>query len=160
VFWREPSLLSPTLGDSDDAYIIEIPLPGIRRKDAQVEIRGRRVVVTGERKERTRRGTFRTKRRVTGRFRFDARLPGDVDTDAVTASYEDGRLVVRAPKPDQNAPRFAKSALRDLFMPAPARSGVLEARTLGRLARGGHISQFCLGFPQLRSLCDGVEEGT
>src|SRR5918992_3429125 len=94
--------------DTDDAYVIEIELPGISREDASVEFRGRRVIVSGERKERERSGLFRTKERVTGRFRYEALLPGDIDADGVSANYEDGVLTVRAPKPEFERSRARK----------------------------------------------------
>lgn len=86
--------------ESDDAYVIEIELPGIKREDATVEVQGRRIVVTGERKEKERAGILRTKTRVTGRFHYEALLPGDIDSDHVSAHYDAGLLVVRAPKPE------------------------------------------------------------
>ena len=86
--------------ETDDAYLIEVELPGIKREDASVEVQGRRIIVTGERKERERNGIFRTKTRVTGRFEYEALLPGEIDPDNVTASYENGVLVLRAPKPE------------------------------------------------------------
>jgi HSP20 family protein len=94
--------------ESDDAYVIEIELPGVSRDDTSVEVRGRRVIVSGERKERERNGIFRTKARVTGRFHYEAALPGDIDADAVTAEYKDGVLVVRAPKPESERSKARK----------------------------------------------------
>lgn len=86
--------------ETDDAYVIDIELPGIKREDATVEVHGRRIVVTGERKEKERAGIFRTKTRITGRFHYEALLPGDIDGNHVSAQYKDGLLVVRAPKPE------------------------------------------------------------
>jgi HSP20 family protein len=94
--------------ETDDAYLIEVELPGIKREDASVEVQGRRIIVTGERKERERKGIFRTKTRVTGRFEYEALLPGDIDTDNVTASYENGVLVLRAPKPESERVKVRK----------------------------------------------------
>lgn len=85
--------------ETDDAYVIEIELPGITREDATLEVQGRRIVVTGERKEKERARVFRTKTRVSGRFHYEALLPGDIEGDEVSAQYEDGLLVIRVPKP-------------------------------------------------------------
>ena len=98
--------------ETEDAYIIELELPGIRREDASVEVRGRRVIVSGERKEREHTGILRRRTRVTGSFRFQAVLPGDIDEDGVTASYKDGLLVVRAPKPASERSRPRKIEIR------------------------------------------------
>ena len=91
--------------ETDDAFIVEVELPGIDRRDASAEVRGRRLVVTGERKERERKGIFRTKTRVTGRFHYEAVLPTDVDADGVVATYQDGVLTVRLPKPASEVSR-------------------------------------------------------
>ena len=94
--------------ETDDAYLIEIELPGIRREDASVEVQGRRIIVTGERKERERKGIFRTKTRVTGRFEYEALLPDDIDADNVKATYENGVLVLQAPKPESERRKVRK----------------------------------------------------
>jgi HSP20 family protein len=110
-FTSLPNGAFTTLADieeTEDAYVIEIELPGIKREDASVEVQGRRIVVTGERKEIERTGIFRTKTRVTGRFRYEALLPGDIDADQVAASYQDGLLVVRAPKPESKRAKVRK----------------------------------------------------
>ncbi len=44
--------------ETDDAFVIEADLPGVRREDVSVEVEGRRVIVTGERKERERKGIW------------------------------------------------------------------------------------------------------
>lgn len=88
--------------------MLEIELPGIKREDASVEVQGRRITVTGERKERERKGIFRTKTRVTERFHYEAVLPGDIDTDNVTPNYENGVLVLRAPKPESERSKVRK----------------------------------------------------
>ena len=98
--------------ETEDAYVIELELPGIRREDASVEVGGRRVIVSGERKDRERTGILRRRTRVTGSFRFEAVLPGDIDADGVTASYKDGVLVVRAPKPESERTKVRKIEIK------------------------------------------------
>ena len=94
--------------ETDDAYVIEIELPGIKREDVSVEVRGRRVIVSGERTKRERKGFFRIGKRVTGRFHYEAVLPGEIDADAVIANYDDGVVVVRAPKPESERSQARK----------------------------------------------------
>jgi HSP20 family protein len=98
--------------ETDDAYVIEIELPGIKREDVSVEVRGRRVIVSGERTKRERKGFFRTRKRVTGRFHYEAVLPGEIDADAVTANYDDGVVVVRAPKPESERSQARKVEIK------------------------------------------------
>lgn len=46
---------------------------------------GRRLTVTGERKERQRVGILRRRERVVGRFHYEVVLPADVEEDGVEA---------------------------------------------------------------------------
>jgi len=91
--------------ETDDAYIIEVELPGISRNDIEVDLAGRTLTIAGERKERERVGILRRRTRVTGRFRYEVTLPA-VEPDAeVAAGYDDGVLTVRIPKPETTRPR-------------------------------------------------------
>jgi HSP20 family protein len=91
--------------ETDDAYVVEIELPGVKREDASVEVAGRRLTVSGERKERERIGILRRRTRTVGRFHYEVVLPGDVDEDGVVASMDEGVLTVRVPKPASERPR-------------------------------------------------------
>lgn len=84
--------------ETEDAYVLEIELPGIRKQDIDIETQGRRITVSGERKERERKGILRRQTRSTGQFFYEAVLPGDMDPDDVSASLDQGVLTVRAGK--------------------------------------------------------------
>ena len=87
------------LEETDEAYVAEIELPGVKLDDLSVEVAGRRLIVTGERKERQRVGILRKRTRTVGRFHYEVLLPGDVEEEGVTASLHEGVLTVRVPKP-------------------------------------------------------------
>ena len=110
--WRQlPSLLGDAfvpladVEETPEAYLVEIELPGVKKGDLDIEIAGRRLIVTGERKERQRRGILRTRERTVGRFHYEVTLPGDVDEPAIEANLDEGVLTVRAPKPERDRPR-------------------------------------------------------
>ena len=84
--------------ESEDAYTVELELPGVKKDDVSVEVAGRRVTVSGERKERHRVGVLRQRTRTVGRFFYDVILPGEVDESGVSASLDEGVLSVRVPK--------------------------------------------------------------
>jgi HSP20 family protein len=84
--------------ETDDGYVIEIELPGVDRKDVEVSVIGRRVLVTGERKERERVGLVRRRTRRVGEFRYEVVVPDDLDPDDVDAHLDDGVLTVRVAK--------------------------------------------------------------
>jgi HSP20 family protein len=84
--------------ETDDAYVIDVELPGLKKKDINVEIDGRRIVVSGERKEEKRAGLLRRQTRAWGQFRYELVLPDDVDDENVQATMSDGVLHLRVPK--------------------------------------------------------------
>ena len=60
------------LEETDDAYVVEIDLPGVSRRDVTLEVNGRELTVYGEVKERERDGFLRRETRRTGRFHQSA----------------------------------------------------------------------------------------
>lgn len=90
--------------ETDEAWVVEVELPGVSKKDIEVEVHGRTVVIAGERKEKERTGVVRQKRRVTGSFRYEVTLPGDFDDAAVEASLANGELTLRLPKSEADQP--------------------------------------------------------
>jgi HSP20 family protein len=84
--------------ETDDAYVIEIELPGVDQKDIDVSVSGRRLLVTGERKERERVGLLRRRTRRVGEFRFEIVLPDDLDPNDVDAHLDQGVLTMRVGK--------------------------------------------------------------
>ncbi len=91
--------------ESDDAYLVEVELPGVKREDVSLEVSGRQLTVSGERKERERVGILRKRTRSVGRFQYQVTLPGQVDEAGVEASMDEGVLSVRVPKAVAERPR-------------------------------------------------------
>jgi HSP20 family protein len=93
-----PWLPAGDVVETDDAYLVEIELPGVRREDVDIELYGNELVVTGELKERERKGLLRRRTRRLGEFEYRVTLPGDIRADGVEASLDSGVLTVRVPK--------------------------------------------------------------
>jgi HSP20 family protein len=89
----------------DDAYVLELDLPGIRRDDVNIELRDNEVRITGEIKQKERSGVLRRQTRRRGQFEFVAAMPGDIDPEKVEASLHDGVLTVRMGKAATSRPR-------------------------------------------------------
>ena len=87
--------------ETEDEWILEAELPGVDKKDINVEVRDSEVVISGDVKERERKGVLRRRTRKTGEFEFRVTLPGPTDADAITADVKDGVLAVRIPKPEE-----------------------------------------------------------
>jgi HSP20 family protein len=91
--------------ETDDAWILEAEVPGVNRKDVNVDVRDSEVFISGEIKEKERKGILRRRTRPVGRFEFRVMLPGDVDGDGIDAKLDDGVLNVRIPKAERARPR-------------------------------------------------------
>jgi len=91
--------------ETEDAWMVEAELPGVSREDVNVELRGGEIAITGEMKERERKGVLRRQTRRTGRFEYRITLPGDVEADKIEASLNSGVLTVRVPKVPQVQPK-------------------------------------------------------
>lgn len=87
--------------ETDDAWVVEAELPGVRKDDIDVEVRDNELEITGEIKERERKGILRRRTRRVGRFEFRVTLPGVIDAEKMDARLDDGVLTVRVPKPEQ-----------------------------------------------------------
>jgi HSP20 family protein len=90
--------------ETEDAWIVEAELPGVDRKDIDIEMNDGEVAITGEIKERERKGILRRRTRRVGRFEFRVTLPGDIDAEQVEANVDGGVLTVRIPKPERSRP--------------------------------------------------------
>src|SRR3954468_16938016 len=87
--------------ETEDAWIVEAELPGVDRKDIDIEMNDGEVAITGEIKERERKGILRRRTRRVGRFEFRVMLPDQVDSERVEAKLDNGVLNVRVPKAQQ-----------------------------------------------------------
>ena len=87
------------LEESDDAWVVEAELPGVKKGDLNIEVRDNELSITGELKERERTGILRRRTRRTGEFDYRVSLPGELDADNVDARLDGGVLTVRVPKP-------------------------------------------------------------
>jgi HSP20 family protein len=90
--------------ETEDAWIVEAELPGIDRKDVNVELRDGDLLITGEIKEKERKGIVRRRTRRTGQFEYRVTLPGQSDPEHIEANLHEGVLTVRVPKAEQAKP--------------------------------------------------------
>ena len=99
----EPSGWSPPVDieEQDDAYVVEADLPGVQREDVNIELVGNQLTITGEIKEKERKGVVRKRTRRVGRFEYRVTLPNQVDSEKIEAKLNDGVLQVRVPKTER-----------------------------------------------------------
>jgi HSP20 family protein len=93
--------------EEDDTLVVRAAVPGLKREDLHVDVRGDELRIWGERKEETEHeeeDTYLREHRY-GRIERRLLLPSDVDTDAAKAAFEDGILTLRLPKVEDGAHR-------------------------------------------------------
>ena len=95
----------------DDAYELQADLPGCRKEDISLQIEGDILTIQAERSvsQETKddaSGYVRVERS-RGKYARSFNVSG-IDTDAVTARYEDGVLTVTLPKAAPEAPAAKK----------------------------------------------------
>ncbi len=95
------------ISETDDAYLVEVDVPGLRKEDINIQIQDRELIITGEISE-SEKGRARRKTRRTGRFEFRAQLPSDINQEKVGAHLTDGVLTVTVPKSEAAKPRHVE----------------------------------------------------
>ncbi len=86
--------------EGEDAYYVEVDLPGIRKEDISIDVDENVLTVSGERKvteERKEENYYKVESRF-GRFERSFTLPEDVDAEKIEAESKDGVLEIRIPK--------------------------------------------------------------
>ena len=86
--------------ESDDAYEISVDVPGMNAGDFSIELHEGRLTIAGERQnfDREEGKKYHRVERVHGKFRRSFNLGPEVNADNVSASYNDGVLVVNVAK--------------------------------------------------------------
>lgn len=94
---------------TQDAYEINVELPGVKSEDIDVSIHDGTLTVKGEKHlEREEKGrSYFFSEREYGAFMRSFRLPADAKHEKVEASFKDGVLAIRVPKAGQ-APATAR----------------------------------------------------
>jgi len=96
-------VVPPTdLWETDDAFVVEMEVPGFRRDDLDVAIEKGALTVAGRRDiDAAEDRELHLQERSAGRFRRGFSLPASVRTDEVTAKVDHGVLRVHLPKAEE-----------------------------------------------------------
>ena len=98
------------VSEGEDAFQIEVDLPGVTPDDVEVTLDQNLLTIRGERKTRndTDTGNVHRSERRYGEFSRTISLPSHVDADGIQAHFELGVLHVTVPKAEQAKPRRIK----------------------------------------------------
>ena len=95
------------LVETKEDFVLRADLPGMTQEEVKIELEDNVLTVSGERKaehEDREEGFYRLER-AFGAFSRSLTLPKGVRAEAVTASFANGVLEIRIPKPEQPKPR-------------------------------------------------------
>jgi HSP20 family protein len=93
--------------ETEDALVYAFDLPGVPQDRIAVEVEDGALTVSAERVrgEEVSREHFHRLERRFGSFARTVGLPQGASEDSITASYKDGVLEIRVPKPEQVKPK-------------------------------------------------------
>lgn len=112
----QPSSTQPTsaqigvpidLRETDDQYILEASLPGVRPEDINITVQGSQLTLQAEQKqEEEKKGEhYLYRERRHGQFRRTLTLPTNIQADQVICELKNGQLTVTLPKAEEAKPR-------------------------------------------------------
>jgi HSP20 family protein len=84
--------------ETDDAWVFDAELPGVKRENINVEVGGRELAIHGAVSRRERRGVVHRSARRTREFNYRVGLPTEVDPNRVEGELHHGVLTVRVLK--------------------------------------------------------------
>jgi HSP20 family protein len=84
--------------ETEDGYLVLAELPGVQRDDIQLQVRDRRLELSGRRQPLGENRNFLRMERSYGPFRRTFDLGAPVDVDGISAAFEQGVLRVLVPK--------------------------------------------------------------
>jgi len=95
------------LRETEDAYILEADVPGLKREEVRLEILENVLTIKGERTRDAEENTdqYRHVERGYGRYERSVKVPGGFDADGVEATFEHGVLTVVLPKRPESKTR-------------------------------------------------------
>ena len=93
--------------ETEDAYLLYAELPGVRREDIQLQVRDRRLELSGRRQNLGENRNFLRMERSYGPFRRTFELGAPVDAESISAGFQQGILRVHIPKRTPGATRVS-----------------------------------------------------
>jgi HSP20 family protein len=95
------------LTEDKDKYYVRAELPGVKGDELDIQVTGKNLAISGERKiaAEGEGARYHRREREAGTFSRMIGLPGEVDADNVEANLENGVLSITVPKAEIAKPR-------------------------------------------------------
>lgn len=93
--------------EKDDHLVIKAELPGMEKKDINLDLKDGVLTLRGERKHenQVQDENFYRREMSYGKFVRTFSLPSDVDPEKIKAEFQNGLLTIEVPKPEQHKPK-------------------------------------------------------
>lgn len=93
--------------EKDDKVVIKAELPGLEKKDINLEVKNGVLTLRGERKfdNEVKEDNFYRREMSYGKFIRSFTLPAEVDADRISAEFKNGLLTVEVPKSEAHKPK-------------------------------------------------------
>lgn len=92
--WRPPT----DVYETDDCVVVKVEIAGMEEADFEVSLDGRRLVISGVRRDPAAKLGYQQMEILYGHFETDVHLSRAIDEDRIEATYRNGFLGVRLPK--------------------------------------------------------------
>jgi HSP20 family protein len=91
------------VAETESELIVNVEIPGVDPKDIDISLSGDTLFIEGEKKAETeeKEEDYHLLERNYGSFTRSIRLPVEVQSDKISASYKNGVLTVVLPKPER-----------------------------------------------------------
>ena len=94
-----------------DDFIIIAELPGVKKADLDVQVKGRTIRLAGAKTvSYPEKAALHRRERLAGRFDRAVTMPVEIDPDRVKAEYRDGVLALFLPRAESEKPKSIKVA--------------------------------------------------
>ncbi len=90
--------------ETSDTYELKANLPGVTRENIKISIEEGQLIIMG-RNQRTSEGKFLLKESRTGNYYRKFNLSDGIDTDRISARFENGQVLVSLPKHERIKPK-------------------------------------------------------
>ena len=91
---------------SGDDFVVEAELPGVKKQDLDVQVRGDTLRIQGKKTiAYDENASIHRRERTAGQFDRTVTLPDEIDSARVSADFRDGVLTLRLPRAESAKPR-------------------------------------------------------
>ena len=110
-FNRGITLPAVNIRETDDAYFVEMAVPGMKKSNFEIALDNNVLLISTEREhqEESDEGTYTRREFGYSAFRRSFTLPETVDEQKIMATYQDGLLSVHLPKREEAKKKPART---------------------------------------------------